>query len=103
MYTAAEYIRPWQVNGPYSVAAAYYLNMESSTRLGSHQLSRLSDRVKNSLFITLAAIRNRLMFYRFPVDMELYKRFLADFYRDKGSSDRQGCYPLSKPEGGHDT
>jgi radical SAM superfamily enzyme YgiQ (UPF0313 family) len=94
MYTAAEYIRPWQVDGKYSVAAAYYLNMESSTRLGSHQIPRWTDRLKNSLFIAVAAIRNRLMFYGLPVDMELYKRFLAGFYSRQGSSDRQGCYPL---------
>jgi len=95
MYTAAEYIRPWQVDGPYSVAAAYYLNMESSTRLGSHQISRLSDRIKNSLFVAIAAIRNRLMFYGLPLDMELYKKFVVAFYAQQGTADRQGCYPLS--------
>jgi radical SAM superfamily enzyme YgiQ (UPF0313 family) len=98
MYTAAEYIRPWQVDGRYSVAAAYYLNMESSTRLGNHQIDRFSDRVKNSLFVAIAAIRNRLMFYRFPVDMELYKTFVTDFYKNKGTSDRQECYPLSRTD-----
>lgn len=98
MYTAAEYIRPWQVDGPYSVAAAYYLNMESSTRLGSHQIRRRSDRIKNALFITAAALRNRLMFYRLPLDMELYKKFLVAFYAHQGTSDRQGCYPLSGPD-----
>lgn len=46
MYTSAEYIRPWQVNGRYSESAAYYLNMESSVRLGSHQIDRVIDRIK---------------------------------------------------------
>jgi radical SAM superfamily enzyme YgiQ (UPF0313 family) len=97
MYTAAEYIRPWQVDGKYSVSAAYYLNMESATRLGSHQITRLSDKLINHIFITIARIRNRFLFYRFPVDMNLYKKFVENYYARKGTEERGGCYPLSEP------
>jgi radical SAM superfamily enzyme YgiQ (UPF0313 family) len=98
IYTAGEYLRPWQVDGKYSVSAAYFLNMESSTRLGNHQIDRVHDRIKNSLFIWIATVRNRLMFYRFPVDVDLYKNFLEGFYQRKGLLEREEAYPLSKTE-----
>ncbi len=80
LYTSAEYMRPWQVNGKYSESAAYYLNMESAVRLGNHQIDRTSDRLKNSMFISLAKLRNKFMFYGFPIDKKLYKNFLIRFY-----------------------
>jgi len=98
MYTAAEYLRPWQVDGKYSVSAAYYLNMESSTRLGKHQIENFFDWLKNSLFIYIAKLRNRLMFYRFTVDIQLYKRFLEGYYLRKGLEEKGECYPLSKTQ-----
>ena len=76
MYTSAEYIRPWQVNGRYSERAAYYLNMESAVRLGNYQLEDTSDRLKNNVFMSLAKARNRLLFYRFDLDKVMYKKFL---------------------------
>lgn len=96
MYTSAEYIRPWQVNGIYSESAAYYLNMESSTRLGNHQIDRRIDRLKNNIFISIAKIRNKFMFYRFPLDKMLYKKFLTDFYRKRQDLERGGAYPISQ-------
>ncbi|HBR22006.1 MAG TPA: hypothetical protein DD713_05485 [Nitrospiraceae bacterium] len=95
MYTSAEYIRPWQVNGKYSESAAYYLNMESSVRLGSHQIDRVIDRIKNNIFMFLARVRNRFMFYKFPMDKNLYKKFLTGFYRRRGDMEKSGSYPLS--------
>lgn len=96
MYTSAEYVRPWQVNGKYSEGAAYYLNMESSVRLGSHQIDRPIDRIKNNIFMFLARIRNRFMFYKFPLDKNLYKKFLTGFYRRRGDMEKSGSYPLSR-------
>lgn len=96
MYTAAEYLRPWQVDGRYSVNAAYYLNMESATRLGNHQIDRWIDRLKNSLFIGIAKIRNRLLFYRCTTDIGLYKQFLEDFYKKRGLAEKEECYPVSR-------
>jgi hypothetical protein len=69
--------------------------MESETRLGSHQIAKFTDRVQNYFFITLARLRNRLLFYRFPFDMYMYKRFLENFYRQKGIAEKSGCYPLA--------
>ncbi len=63
MYTSAEYIRPWQVNGRYSEAVAFYLNMESAVRLGNHQIDNCWDRKINSLFSLAGKVRNRLMFW----------------------------------------
>lgn len=94
MYTSVEYIRPWQVNGKYSESASYYLNMESEIRLGSHQIERWVDRIKNNIFIALAWMRNRFMFYRFPIDKELYKKFLLNFYRKRQELEKSGAYPL---------
>ena len=96
MYTAAEYLRPWQVDGRYSVSAAYYLNMESSTRLGNHQIDNPVDRIKNSLFMGIAKLRNRLMFYRFTIDIQLYKQFLEGYYHRLGETEKEESYPLSK-------
>jgi radical SAM superfamily enzyme YgiQ (UPF0313 family) len=98
MYTAAEYVRPWQTDGRYSMSAAYYLNMESSSRLGSHQMKSRLDRIKNSIFIGLAKVRNRLLWYSFPVDMQMYKDFLEDFYRKQGDIDKSESYPISTPK-----
>jgi anaerobic magnesium-protoporphyrin IX monomethyl ester cyclase len=96
MYTSAEYIRPWQVNGRYSESVSYYINMESAVRLGNYQIDKRIDRIKNSLFITLARMRNRLMFYRLPIDKNFYKRFLINFYRRRQTLEKSGAYPLSE-------
>jgi len=95
MYTSAEYIRPWQVNGRYSESAAYYLNMESAVRLGNYQIDKKIDRIKNNIFMRLAKIRNRFMFYKFSLDKDLYKIFLTDFYRRRQDMEKSGSYPLS--------
>ena len=103
MYTSAEYIRPWQVNGKYSESAAYYLNMESAVRLGNHQIDRKIDRIKNMVFIFIAKLRNRLMFYRVALDKKLYKKFLTNFYKRRQDLEKSGSYPLSQicqPSGG---
>ena len=83
LYTATEYARPWQISGHYSENAAYYISMESSTRLRNYQIDRKVDRIKNNIFIFFAKIRNRFLFYRFPFDKELYKNFLFEFYKRK--------------------
>jgi hypothetical protein len=98
LYTAAEYIRPWQVNGKYSESAAYYLNMESSIRLGNYLIDRKIDKIKNSFFIFLARLRNRLMFYKVPFDKDLYKKFLTNFYKRRQDLEKSGQYSLSKLE-----
>jgi radical SAM superfamily enzyme YgiQ (UPF0313 family) len=95
LYTSAEYVRPWQVNGKYSESAAYYLNMESAVRLGNYQLEKRLDKIKNKIFMNLAGIRNRLMFYKAPFDKDLYKRFLVNFYKRRQEFEKSGCYPLS--------
>jgi len=95
MYTSAEYIRPWQVNGKYSERAAYYLNMESAVRLGNYQLDDPRDRLKNNIFMSLARARNRFLFYRFDLDKVMYKRFLEDFYEKRQGLEKAGAYPMS--------
>ncbi|MCP4652346.1 MAG: B12-binding domain-containing radical SAM protein [Candidatus Omnitrophica bacterium] len=89
MYTSAEYIRPWQINGVYSEAAALYINMESEARLGNHQISNWSDRFTNSFFIFLAKIRNRIMWYGFAWEKVLYKDFLLNFYRKRQEDEKK--------------
>lgn len=88
LYTAAEYARPWQVDPQFSESAAYYLNMESAIRLGNHLIDRKIDRVINTIFMTIGKIRNRLMFYHFPVEKEMYKRFFTRIYERKKDADR---------------
>lgn len=85
LYTSAEYKRPWQANAQFSESAAYYINMESATRLGNHQLDRKVDRFKNDIFVFLAKLRNKFMFYKLPFDKGLYKIFLTNFYKRKQS------------------
>jgi len=97
MYTSAEYIRPWQVNGRYSESASYYLNMESAIRLANYQIKNRLDRIKNKFFINLAKIRNRHLFYGLSIDKYLYKRFLKNFYRRHQDIERSGAYPISDP------
>jgi len=87
MYTASEYIRPWQVNGKFSESAAYYLNMESESRIGNHQLDRRIDRLINNAFILIARLRNRFMFYHLPIDKLLFKSFLTGFYRRRAAKE----------------
>lgn len=104
LYTSAEYVRPWQVNGAYSESASYYLNMESAVRLGNHQIDRWLDRFKNSLFMLTAKLRNRAMFYGWPIEKNLYKKFLVGFYARRKDLEKAGQYPLSsnqtlKPQG----
>ncbi len=98
MYTSAELVRPWQVNGKYSEAAAFYLNMESSVRLGNHQIDRTIDKIKNKIFTFIAKPRNKFMFYKFPIDKDLYKKFLTGFYERRRDLERSGNYPLSRIE-----
>ncbi len=99
MYTSAEYIRPWQANGKYAESAAYYLNIESAVRLGNYQIDRKIDRMKNNIFIFLAKLRNKFMFYGLPLDKILYKKFLTGFYRRRQHLEKSGSYPLAKPSG----
>jgi radical SAM superfamily enzyme YgiQ (UPF0313 family) len=100
MYTSAEYIRPWQVNGKYSESVAYYLNIESAVRLANYQIDRRIDRIRNLIFILLAKVRNRFKFYLMPIDKILYKRFLVNFYNKRQVLEKGGAYPLSKLERG---
>ena len=88
MYTSAEYIRPWQINGKYSARTAMYLNMESATRLGNHQISSRIDKFVNSVFIFLATVRNRMGFYELGLDEALYAKFIKRFYRRKQESEK---------------
>lgn len=99
MYTSAEYRRPWQVDGGYSESAAFYLNMESSVRLGDWQIDRARDLLANRLFRAVAKVRNRFGFYGLPFDKRLFKRFLKRFYARRAEFERAGEYPLTD-EGG---
>jgi len=88
IYTSAEYIRPWQASGAYSESAAWYVNMESAIRLGDYLTNKRTDRVKNNIFIFLAKLRNRFLFYKFPFDKKLYQRFVANFYKKQQDVDK---------------
>lgn len=99
MYTSAEYRRPWQVDGRYSESAAFYLNMESSVRLGDWQIDRARDLLANRAFRAVAKARNRLGYYGLPLDKWLFKRFLKRFYARRAELERAGEYPLGG-EGG---
>jgi len=87
-YVAAQYIRPWQVDGKYSDTVAYYITIESGISLGKHQIDRRIDRIIYRFFVSLAKIRNKFGFYRFPVDKKMYKKFFADFYKRRQESER---------------
>lgn len=83
LYVETQYIRPWQIDGEYSEKAAYYLTMESGVKLRKHQFDRKIDILINSVFISLAKIRNKFGFYSFPIDKRLYQIFYANFYKRK--------------------
>ena len=80
MYTQAEFIRPWQVDGRYSEQACFFMNMESAVRLGAHQIKSSTDRLKYRAFMMLARIRNRLMFFGWALDKKMYQKFLTGYY-----------------------
>jgi hypothetical protein len=44
----------------------------------------------------MARLRNRLMFYRLPVDIRLYKNFLEAYYLKRGETEKEESYPFSK-------
>lgn len=85
MYTALEFRRPWQVNPGLSEKICYYFNMEFSARLGDHQIAGGAGRMLNRLFVLLARLRNRFMFYGFPLEVFFYKKFLSGFYSSEAS------------------
>ena len=95
MYTSAELKRPWQVAPDFSAAAAHYLNIESETRIGLHQLTKIEEKEKLKLLIEIARIRNRNMDYAEGYDIEFYEKFLREFYCKKSDIDKQGQYPLT--------
>ena len=80
LYVTTQFLRPWQVYGKYSETVAYYLTMESGVSLRMHQIERRIDRLKYRVFICLARIRNRLDFYRFPIDRYWYESFFDRLY-----------------------
>lgn len=82
LYVSNQYIRPWQVDGKFSEAAAYYLTMESGVSLRPHMIDNKIDLFKLRLFMDLAKARNRLNFYKFPIDKNLYKTFFARVFED---------------------
>jgi anaerobic magnesium-protoporphyrin IX monomethyl ester cyclase len=86
MYMTHQYIRPWHINGIYSEAAAYYLTMESGVSLSRHMLKRLTDRLILKVFIEIARIRNKLNFYKFPIDRRMYKTFFNSYYQRTNKS-----------------
>ena len=88
LYTSCEHKKPWQIHPSYSESAAYFLNIESETRLGQHQIKNRIVKIINAIFIRIAKIRNRLGLYGFALDKYLYKIFLANFYRQQQKSER---------------
>jgi anaerobic magnesium-protoporphyrin IX monomethyl ester cyclase len=88
IYVSAQYVRPWQINGKYSETVAYYLTMESGVSLSKHQLDRMTDRFLYSLFILLAKIRNKIGFYKWPIDKRMYQKFFASFYNRRQELER---------------
>ena len=72
--------------------------MESAVRLGNHQIDRRADKIKNNMFISLARLRNRFMFYGLPVEKTIYKKFLTGFYKRRQEFEQAGSYPLSRPD-----
>lgn len=90
MYTAAEYKRPWQVDSEYSESASYYLSMAVSLRVAKHQIDLIKDKIINNIFIAIAQIRCRLMFFSFPFEKKLYHRFITSFYRRRQDLEEKG-------------
>lgn len=93
LYVAAQFIRPWQIDGKYSESIAFYQTMESGSYLGKHLINKKVDYLKYLIFTFLAKLRNRTGFYRFPFDKEMYKRFFTNFYqrKQKLQKDRHLC------------
>lgn len=98
MYVACQYVRPWQVDGKYYESAAFYHTMESGVSLGFHLIDRIIDRLKYKSFIGLAKLRNKLDFYKFPIDKQMYKAFFINFYERKQKSEKASCATLSRAD-----
>jgi len=91
MYVATQYVRPWQVDGRYYETVAYYHTMESGVNLRQHLIKRKIDCLKLAFFIGLAKLRNRLNFYKFPIDKYMYKIFFTNFYKRLKESEKGFC------------
>ena len=70
--------------------------MESTIRLGNHQIDRRIDKIKNFIFVSLARMRNRFMFYWLPIDKNFYKSFFIKFYRRQQALEKISAYSRSE-------
>ena len=95
MYTSAEFKRLWQVDSEFSENAAHYLNIESETRIGLHQLENDEDKERLRLLIEIAKIRNRNLDYETGYDTKSYKNLIEKYYQQDNGTDKHGEYPLS--------
>ena len=95
MYTSSEKVRPWQIAPEFSEKAAHYLNIESETRIGMHQLDDEKDKDLMKLLIEIAKVRNRNMDYADGVDLDIYKKLTSNYYQMKSQEDASSKYPLS--------
>ena len=94
MYTSSEMQRPWQVAPEFSERASHYLNMESETRIGLHQLDNEQGRDMLKVLIEIAKVRNRNMDYSDGIDLEIYKKFTSEHYQKQSRADAGSKYPL---------
>jgi len=97
MWTSSEEERPWQVDPEFSAAAAHYINIESETRISLDKLSTQAEKDILGLIIEIAKVRNRNMDYAKGGDLDIYKKFTTDFYRNRSQTDAGSKYPLPDP------
>ena len=75
-FTYASAKRLWQKNYKLSSSVSFFQNLESGFWLFDHQIDLKFFKIINNFFIDIARLRNRFIFYSFPLDKYLYEIFL---------------------------
>ena len=83
LYGVYDTRKPWQKHYKLSTNMAFFNSVESGVWVREHQIERLSDKIMQKLFKGMAKFRNRMLFYRFTIDRNLYTRFRDGYYKRK--------------------
>jgi len=74
-YTSTDSAKPWSNHSKLAQKISFYTSLEAGIRLRNTQIKNLFFRIVNNIFISIAAFRNKFLFYNFPIDEFLYNRF----------------------------
>lgn len=80
-FTYADANRVWQNNYKLSQKVSFYQNLESGFWLRPHQINIRIFKKINSFFMGVGKLRNQYQFYKFSIDLYLYKFFKKWYFK----------------------